>query len=153
MLRTESSVCYCLICLCKINYLLQTLYPYCSQLSSKCFRWEPLWDSPGGSAGKEPTCQSRRCKRCRFDPWVGKIPWRREWQPPPVFLPEELYRQRSLQATVHGVTKSQTQPNDLLSLLSVPIISRKDSWIFMYESTLGLRCSIYTISELIKSWI
>ena len=96
MLRTESSVCYCLICLCKINYLLQTLYPYCSQLSSKCFRWEPLWDSPGGSAGKEPTCQSRRCKRCRFDPWVGKIPWRREWQPPPVFLPGESCGQRSL---------------------------------------------------------
>ena len=30
---------------------------------------------------KEPTCQ---CRRCRFDPWVGKIPWRRKWQPSPV---------------------------------------------------------------------
>ena len=28
----------------------------------------------GGSSGKESTCQCRRCKRCRFDPWVGKIP-------------------------------------------------------------------------------
>jgi len=26
-------------------------------------------------------------KRCRFDPSVGKIPWRRKWQPTPVFLP------------------------------------------------------------------
>ena len=26
---------------------------------------------------KKPACQCRRCKRCRFDPWVGKIPWRR----------------------------------------------------------------------------
>ena len=34
--------------------------------------------------GKESTCQ---CKRHRFDPWVGKIPWRRKWQPTPVFLP------------------------------------------------------------------
>ena len=25
--------------------------------------------------------------RLAFDPWVGKIPWRREWQPIPVFLP------------------------------------------------------------------
>ena len=30
---------------------------------------------PGGAYGKEPACQSRRDKRCRHDPWVGKIPW------------------------------------------------------------------------------
>ena len=39
---------------------------------------------PGGSSGKAATCQRRRYKRCRFDPWVGKIPWRRTWQPTPV---------------------------------------------------------------------
>ena len=32
----------------------------------------------------------------QFDPWDGKIPWRREWQPTPVFLPEEFHGQRSL---------------------------------------------------------
>ena len=42
---------------------------------------------PGGASGKEPTCQVRRHKRCGFDPWVGKIPWKRKWQPTPVFLP------------------------------------------------------------------
>ena len=31
-----------------------------------------------------------------FDPWVEKIPWRREWQPTPVFLPGEFHGQRSL---------------------------------------------------------
>ena len=31
-----------------------------------------------------------------FDPWVGKIPWRKEWQPTPVFLPGESHGQRSL---------------------------------------------------------
>ena len=31
-----------------------------------------------------------------FDPWVGKIPWRRAWQPTPVFLPGETHGQRSL---------------------------------------------------------
>ena len=44
-------------------------------------------------SGKESTCQRRRC---RFDPWVGKIPWRKAWQPTPVFLPGESYGQRSL---------------------------------------------------------
>ena len=32
---------------------------------------------PGGASGKEPACQCRRHKRCRFDPWFRKIPWRR----------------------------------------------------------------------------
>ena len=34
--------------------------------------------------------------RHRFDPWVGKIPWRRAWLPTPVFLPGESHRQRGL---------------------------------------------------------
>ena len=33
-----------------------------------------------------------------FDPWVGKVPWRREWQPTPVFLPGESHGQRSLES-------------------------------------------------------
>ena len=44
---------------------------------------------PGGASGKEPACQCRRHKRGGFDPWVGKIPWRKAWQPTPVFLPGE----------------------------------------------------------------
>jgi hypothetical protein len=56
--------------------------------------------------GKEPACQYRRCG---FDPWVGKIPWRREWQPTPVFLPGEFHAQRNLAGyTVYRVAKSQT---------------------------------------------
>ena len=42
-----------------------------------------------GASGKEPICQCRRHKRLGFAPWVGKIPWRRKWQPTPVFLPGE----------------------------------------------------------------
>ena len=49
-----------------------------------------------GISGKEPTCQSRRHKRHRFDSWVRKIPSRRAWQPSPVLLPEESHGQRSL---------------------------------------------------------
>ena len=47
---------------------------------------------PGGTNGKELTCQFKRRKRCKFDLWVGKIPWRRAWQPNPVFLPGESPR-------------------------------------------------------------
>ena len=38
-----------------------------------------------------------QCKRSGFDPWDGKIPWRRERWPTPVFLPGEFYGQRSLE--------------------------------------------------------
>ena len=51
---------------------------------------------PGGTRDKEPTCQYRRQKRPKLDPWVGKIPWRRKWQPTPVFLSETFHGQRSL---------------------------------------------------------
>ena len=37
-----------------------------------------------------------QCKRAGLDPWVGKIPWRRTWQPTPVFLPGKSHGQRSL---------------------------------------------------------
>ena len=36
------------------------------------------------------------CKRYRFDPWVGKTPWRRAWQPTLAFLPGEAHGQKSL---------------------------------------------------------
>ena len=53
---------------------------------------------PGdGASGKEPACQCRRQRRCGFDPWVGKIPWRRKWQPTPVFLPGKFHAQRILE--------------------------------------------------------
>ena len=44
-------------------------------------------------AQQEYTCQ---CRRCQFNPWVGKIPWRRKRQPTSVFLPGKFRKQRSL---------------------------------------------------------
>ena len=55
-----------------------------------------LREFPGGLVGKESSCQCRRHRRCTFNPWVGKFPCRRKWQPIPVFLPEKSYGQRSL---------------------------------------------------------
>ena len=51
---------------------------------------------PRWCSGKESRCQCRRHKRRGFDPWVRKIPWRRKWQPTPVFLPGKSHGQRGL---------------------------------------------------------
>ena len=53
----------------------------CVNLLLTCF--------PGGAGGEEPACRCRRNKRCRFDPWIGKTPWMRAWQPTPVSFPGE----------------------------------------------------------------
>ena len=45
---------------------------------------------------KKPLANAARCKRCGFDPWVRKLPWRRAWPPTSVFLLEESRGQRSL---------------------------------------------------------
>ena len=45
---------------------------------------------------KNLSAQFRRHKRCGLDPWVRTIPWRRKWQPTPVFLPRKSHGQRSL---------------------------------------------------------
>ena len=65
--------------ICLFNLIILTLYYY--------LRF------PCGSDGKE-ICLP--CGRPRFDPWVGKIPWGRVWQPTPVFPLEESHGQRSL---------------------------------------------------------
>ena len=49
-------------------------------------------DFPGGSDGKSVCLQ---CGTPGFDPWVGKIPWRRKWQPTPVLLPGKSHGQRN----------------------------------------------------------
>ena len=50
-------------------------------------------DFPGGSDDKSVCLQ---CGRPGFDPWVGKIPWRRKWQSTPVLFPVKSHGQRSL---------------------------------------------------------
>jgi len=69
-------------------------------------------------SGKEFAGQCRRYKRIRFDPWVGKIPWRRKWQPTPLFLPGKFnghwsltgYRSWSHRRVEHNLgTKQQQQ--------------------------------------------
>ena len=52
-----------------------------------------LYRFPWWLSGKVSVCQ---CMKCRFNSWVGKISWKRKWQPTPVFLPGKSHWQRSL---------------------------------------------------------
>ena len=70
---------------------------------------------PRWLTGKESACQCRRHRRQRFSPWVRKIPWRRKWQPTPVFLPGKSHGQRSLVG--HG--PQGHKESDTTELLSV----------------------------------
>ena len=49
---------------------------------------------------KNPPANAGDIKSCRFNHWVRKLPWRRAWQPTPVFLPGESHGQRSLMGYV-----------------------------------------------------
>ena len=56
---------------------------------------------PSGSDSTESNCNDLD-RKPTFDPWVGKIPWRREWLPSPVSLPGESHGQRSLAGSSWG---------------------------------------------------
>ena len=58
---------------------------------------------PGGSAVKNLLAMQEICRRHGFNPRVRKIPWRRKWQPTPVFLPGKSHGQRSLAG--YGIAK------------------------------------------------
>ena len=53
-----------------------------------------------------------QCRRCEFDPWVGKTPWGRKWQPTSVSCLENPMDKGAWWVTVHGVTKSWTRLRD-----------------------------------------
>ena len=81
--------------------------------------WLPWWLS-----GKESACQ---CRKRGFSPWVGKISWRRKWQPTPVFLPGKFHGHRSLAGyspwgLKELVTTSQLNNNVKTSLCLSPVL-------------------------------
>ena len=57
-----------------------------------------MWDqgSPGGLVVRNPFANAGNTGKHGFDPWVGKVPWRRNWKPTPVSLPGGSHEQRSL---------------------------------------------------------
>ena len=78
---------------------------------------------------KESACQFRRSKRHGFNPWVGKIPCKRKWQPTPVCLPEESHGQRSLAGYSPWVAKSWIWPSTHAHIIS---------WFYIYEFAYNL---------------
>ena len=66
---------------------------------------------PGGSVVKNPSANVEATGGAGSIPGVGRFPWKRKWQLPPAFLPGKSHEDRSLEATVHGGHKSQTQLN------------------------------------------
>ena len=66
----------------------------------------------GGANGKKSTCQCRRLKKHRFDPWVRKVPWRRAWQPLGCSCLENPTDRGAWRATVHGVTHRVREATD-----------------------------------------
>ena len=85
---------------------------------------------PGGTDGKESACQCRTHTKCRFDPWVWKIPWRRKWQPTPVFLPGKSHRERNLV----GYSPWGRKESDTTERLTLPLLlqaSRKHNKLFI----------------------
>ena len=100
--------------------------------------------SPGSSSGQEFTCQCRRQKRCKFHPWVGKIPWRREWQPTPVFLPREFHGRRSLVGcSPWGRKDSDT--TERLTLVTGPLLLARRWWWVVMNCPLKQEVKIVTL--------
>ena len=58
-------------------------------ITAKTLIWKSSARVSQWLSSKEPACQCRRHKRCGFDPWVGKILWRRAWSSTPGSLPGE----------------------------------------------------------------
>ena len=76
---------------------------------------------PGGASGKGPASQCRRCKRCGFDHWVRKIPWKKKWQTHPSILdwripwteePGELQSRGSAKVRHNLETKPPPPPHE-----------------------------------------
>ena len=88
---------------------------------------------PAGGSNKEPACWCRRPKKYRFNPWVRKIPWRREWQPTPVFLPRQPHGQL---AKVHRVAESWASLKRLSTWATRASLFR-DSWAEWFTRVLG----------------
>ena len=87
---------------------------------------------------KEPAYWCRRHKRHGFNRWVGKIPWRRGWQPTPVFLPGESSwtEKGAWRATVLRVTKSWTRLNEHTCMRKARRI-RQDSFLINNDYNLS----------------
>ena len=76
----------------------------------------------------------------RFDPWFGKIPWRRKWQPTPVFCLENSINRGAWQATVHGNHKesdTHTHTQEITNNGNHELFCLKKNFFFLLETPLA----------------
>ena len=87
---------------------------------------------PWWCSGKDSVCQCRRQKGLGFDLWVSKIPWRRKWQPTPVFLPGKSCGQKSLVGySLRGCKESNTSEHACTTYT-------RYNWLFLNSGILEL---------------
>ena len=94
------------------------------------------------------TCQLRRHKRHGFDPWVRKNPWRRKWQPTPIFLPGESHGERNLAGFSPCCCRVRHDWSDLAHTDSSLIVS----WIFIGRTDAEAEAPILWPSDMM-SWL
>jgi len=97
-----------------------------------------LYGFPRWLSGKEIACQ---CRRCSFNPWVRKIPWRRKWQPISVLFLENPMDRGAWHSTVHGVIKSWTWQHACTCLYTI---------FFLNLATWDTRQSLLDYASLFK---
>ena len=113
----------------------------CSVVSDPC---DPMNYSlvAQGRISKESTCNAGdhlQCRRPRFDPWIGKIPQKRKWQPTAVFRPGESYGQRSLEGYIPQGLKSPTWLGNWTTKTNCSLPGSSCLWDFPGKST-GASC-------------
>ena len=79
-----------------------------------------------------------QCRTPEFDPWIGKIPWRREWLPTPVFLPGESHGQRSLAGYSPWGHKESDMTEQLTLSLSFFMPTSEGFWFSMTRGRLNI---------------
>ena len=101
------------------NFMFHFSGPQCSYIylikhCSRCCCENDFWmrltcnlGFPGDTSGKDPCCQGGRCRRSRFNPWVGKIPWRGHGNPLQYSCLENPLDRGAWWAMIHRVAKSQ----------------------------------------------
>ena len=115
------------------GFILQTDFAYWGGASGKeptchCKRHMRVWNGSfrGGSDSKESVC----CGRPGFNPWVRKIPWRKTWQPTPVFLPDGLHSVGLQKFGQDGSNLVQRTPFNLPVMNKTPVYNEINLYIF-----------------------
>ena len=114
---------------------------------------------PGGASGKEPPCQSRRHNRCRFDPWVRKIPWRGHGNPLQYSCLENAYGQRGLLGcSSEGLSESDmtegTKEQQLQQYIYVNATSRNTLTSRIMFDQISRHCVVQTdMQNSLSQWV